>query len=75
MDSLPKIAKSEDLAMVCHQVAERVARILSDFAKRCPQPGAASDELGTGRSGQWLFRSFKRSVGLSTSVGDVFASG
>ena len=50
MDSLPKIAKSEDLAMVCHQVAERAARILSDFAKRCPQPGAASDELGIAKA-------------------------
>jgi hypothetical protein len=54
MDSLPKIAKPEDLARVCHQVAERAARILSDFAKRCPQPGAASDELGIAKP-TWTF--------------------
>ena len=50
MDSLPRIAKPQELAKVYHEVAERAARILSDFAKKLPQPGAVGDELGIAKA-------------------------
>jgi hypothetical protein len=46
MDSRPQAAKPEELARVYREIAERAARLLGDFAKRRPQPGAVGDELG-----------------------------
>ena len=50
MDTLPQTARPEELAKVYHEVAGRAARILGDFAKKCPQPGAVSDELGIAKA-------------------------
>ena len=50
MEDRPQVAKVEDLAKVYHEVAERAARILSDFAKKGPQSAALSDELGIAKA-------------------------
>ena len=50
MDSLPQTARLEELAKIYHEVAGRAARILSDFAKKRPQPSAVSDELGIAKA-------------------------
>jgi len=43
-------AQPEQLAKVYHQVAERAARLLGEFAKKHPQAGALGDELGIARA-------------------------
>jgi polyhydroxyalkanoate synthase subunit PhaC len=50
MESRPQSAKPEELAKVYRQVAERAARLLSDFAKSRPQPATVSDELGIAKA-------------------------
>jgi hypothetical protein len=50
MDNLPQTTKPEELAKVYHEVAERAARIMSDFAKKRPQAAAVGDELGLAKA-------------------------
>jgi len=50
MESHPLAAKAEELVRVYHEVAERAARILGDYANRHPQPAAFSDELGIAKA-------------------------
>ena len=50
MESRPIAAKPEKLAKVFRQVAARAAKLLGNFAKKHPQPGAISDELGIAKA-------------------------
>ncbi|MGD0073098.1 MAG: class I poly(R)-hydroxyalkanoic acid synthase [Candidatus Binataceae bacterium] len=55
MEDRPQVAKVEELARVYHEVAERAARILSDFAKKGPQSAALSDEIGLAKAYMELY--------------------
>ena len=50
MDRSAQPAKPEELAKVYHDVAERAAKVLGEFARKHPQMGAVSDELGIAKA-------------------------
>jgi poly[(R)-3-hydroxyalkanoate] polymerase subunit PhaC len=50
MDRSAQPAKPEELAKVYHEVAERAAKVLGEFARKHPQLGAVSDELGIAKA-------------------------
>ncbi len=50
MDRSAQPAKPEELAKVYHEVAERAAKVLGEFAKKHPQLVAGSDELGIAKA-------------------------
>jgi len=50
METRPQSAKPEEVAKVFQEVARRAAKVLSDIAKKRPQLGAVSDELGIAKA-------------------------
>jgi len=48
--------KFDELASVYHGVAERAGKLLSEFARKHPQPGAVGDELGIAKAYMDLYR-------------------
>ena len=50
MENRPQSAKPEEVAKVYREVAKRAAKVLNDLAKKRPQLGAVSDELGIAKA-------------------------
>ncbi len=73
MESRPQAAKPEDLAKVYREVAERAARLLSDFAQSRPPAGAVSDELGIAKAYMDLYvRMLADPMALATHAMDMW---
>jgi polyhydroxyalkanoate synthase len=68
MDRSAQPAKPEELAKVYHDVAERAAKVLGEFARKHPQLGAVSDELGIAKAYMDLYgRMLANPMALATA--------
>ncbi len=67
MESRPQADKLEELAKVYREVAQRAAKVLSDFANQRPQSGPVKDELGIAQAYMDLYiRMFANPMALAT---------